>query len=460
MTSAASDKIVDYKAFFEAVPGLYLILLPNAPHYTIVAVSNSYLQATMTKRDEITGRGLFEVFPDNPDDPSATGTSNLKSSLEKVLGGKIAHTMAIQKYDIQRPEASGGGFEERYWSPLNTPVLNDKKEITYIIHQVEDVTELIRHQQKDAKQVIAIEKASYIEKRMNDFMEVLLKFTLMDFSVKAEVGNKGDELDAIAVGLNTLSEELEAEIKRRQKYEKELEIKSKQLEISNKDLEYFAYIASHDLQEPLRMISSFLQLLEKKLKNELDQDALDYIGFAVNGAKRMKNMIDDLLSYSRVISKKVQFENVNTNEILKEILFDLSEKIKETKATISNSTLPEIIADKVKITRLFQNLLCNALKFSREGVPLEISVEYEERPEEYLFWIKDNGIGIKKEYSQKIFLLFQRLNRSENVSGTGIGLAECKKIVELHGGKIWVESELNKGAIFYFTINKKIITNP
>jgi len=459
MIDNASNKIIDYKALFEAVPGLYLVLLPDAPVYTIAAVSDSYLRATMTQREEITGRELFDVFPDNPDDPSATGTSNLKSSLEKVLNGKTPHSMAIQKYDIQRPETDGGGFEERYWSPLNTPVLNNKKEITYIIHQVEDVTELVRHQQKDIEQKKVSEKASYVEKRMMNFMEVLLKFTLMDFSIRAEVGDKGDELDAIAVGLNTMGEELDAEIKRRRNYERQLEIKSKQLEISNKDLEYFAYIASHDLQEPLRMISSFLQLLEKKLKDKLDTETKEYIDFAVDGSKRMKNMIEDLLSYSRLISKKSQFEKINTKEILKDVLTDLSEKIKETEAKINSNHLPEIIADKIKITRIFQNLISNSLKFSKKGIPPEITIDCKETPEEYLFSVTDNGIGIKKEYSEKIFLLFQRLNRNNNIPGTGIGLAECKKIVELHEGKIWVESELDKGSVFYFTINKNLNTH-
>ena len=453
MTNKPLNINVDYKAILEAIPGLHLILLPD-PLFTIIAVGDTYLFATMTKRDEIIGRGLFEVFPDNPDDPAATGTNNLRKSLNIVLSEKIPHTMAVQKYDIQRPESDGGGFEERYWSPLNTPVLDKENQILYIIHRVEDVTELVKSQQKDLEQIKLAEKASYVEKRMMNFMEVLLKFTLMDFSVRANVGDKGDELDAIAVGLNTMSEELEAEIKRRREYEKQLEIKTEQLEISNKDLEYFAYIASHDLQEPLRMISSFLQLLEKKLKDKLDPEAKEYIDFAVDGAKRMKNMINDLLSYSRLISKKAEFEKLNDHQIVDDVLIDLSENIKEKEAKIKCLFLPEIIADKIKITRIFQNLICNALKFERKGFPPEVIIDCKENPEEYVFSIADNGIGIKKEYTEKIFLLFQRLNRNNNIPGTGIGLAECKKIVELHGGKIWVESQVDKGSTFYFTIKK------
>ncbi len=371
--------------------------------------------------------------------------SEERKIIQKVQAGeKITH------YETVRKRKDGRKIDV---SLTLSPINDNGQKVTGIAMILRDISEKKRIEKDLA------EKANYMEKRMMDFMEVLLKFTLMDFSAKATIGDKGDELDAIALGLNTLSEELEAEIKRRKNYEKQLEIKSKQLEISNKDLEYFAYIASHDLQEPLRMISSFLQLLEKKLKNKLDPEAKEYIDFAVDGSKRMKNMINDLLSYSRLISKKTQFEKININQIFKEVVLDLSEKIKETEAKVNSSSLPEIIADKVKINRIFQNLISNSLKFLRKGVPPEITVDCKENAEEYLFSIKDNGIGIKKEYCEKIFLLFQRLNRNNNFPGTGIGLAECKKIVELHGGKIWVESEIDKGSAFYFTINKKLNNN-
>src|SRR5579871_5573009 len=135
---------IDFRALFEALPGLYLVLLPNAPEYTIIAVSNAYLRATMTEREVILGRGLFDVFPDNPEDPTATGVSNLNASLQSVLEHGRAHTMAVQKYDIRRPDSEGGGFEERYWSPINSPVVGAEGEIAFILHRVEDVTEFIR----------------------------------------------------------------------------------------------------------------------------------------------------------------------------------------------------------------------------------------------------------------------------------------------------------------------------
>ena len=202
---------IDFQKLFEAVPGLYLVLKPDTPNFTIMGASDAYLKATMTERKKITGRGLFDVFPDNPNDDTATGTSNLKKSLETVLKTKAAHAMALQKYDIQRPLSEGGGFEERYWNPSNSLVLDKNNEVDYIIHHVEDVTEFIRLQIKGVEEIRVAqteirEKSIFIKKnqeRINAILDMLLKYTLMDFSQKMTITEFGDELDAIAVGLNT-----------------------------------------------------------------------------------------------------------------------------------------------------------------------------------------------------------------------------------------------------------------
>jgi PAS domain S-box-containing protein len=217
MPGTGTKTKIDYESLFKAAPSLFLVLKPDAPHFTILTASDAYLKATMTEREKICGRGLFEVFPDNPDDVNATGKSNLRRSLEGVLKNKTAHAMDIQKYDIQRPVSEGGGFEERHWSPLNTPVLNENKEIKYIIHRVEDVTESIRFKNQIQTTKSELEqKSSFIERnreRVNNILDVLLKYTVMDFSQQIQVSDNADELDAIAVGLNTLSEELVDRIK-------------------------------------------------------------------------------------------------------------------------------------------------------------------------------------------------------------------------------------------------------
>ncbi len=228
--------------------------------------------------------------------------------------------------------------------------------------------------------------------------------------------------------------------------------KSEELEISNKDLAQFVYIASHDLQEPLRMVNSYLQLLEKRYKDKLDNDAVDFINYAVDGSNRMKTLILSLLDYSR-INNSQPFEKIDLNELLKEILVSLSKEIKQNNATISIDQLPVIYGDKVLIIQLFENLISNSLKFRGEKVP-EIYITGIKNLKEFLFSFKDNGIGIQKEYVGKLFTVFQRLNSKEHYPGAGIGLAICKKIVEKHGGKIWVESEFGKGTTFYFTIKE------
>jgi len=291
-------------------------------------------------------------------------------------------------------------------------------------------------------------------KKINGIMETLLKYTLMDFSAQISVSEKGDELDAIIVGLNTLGEELESNIMQLKESQEHLEKKSMALALSNKDLEQFAYVASHDLQEPLRMVSSFLQLLEQHLGDKLDKDSKEYIDFAVDGSKRMKNMINDLLSYSRILSRNAKFEKTDIQEVLKNVRSNLKETIDETGVAIKSDNMPVIKTDRIKLSRLFQNLIANAIKFRKKDSTPEIEIKCEEQAAEYLFSVKDNGIGLKKEYHEKIFLIFQRLHSKEEYPGTGIGLAECQKIVELHGGKIWVESEPDKGATFFFTIQK------
>lgn len=240
----------------------------------------------------------------------------------------------------------------------------------------------------------------------------------------------------------------------RKKTEIELKLKSEELARSNAELEQFAYVASHDLQEPLRMVTSYVQLLEKRYKDKLDQDANEFIAFAVDGSNRMRTLIQSLLEYSRVNRIK-PFEVINTNELLEVVMHDLRDTIRANNAKIIVNELPAITGDHILIGQLFQNLISNAIKFKGTADP-EIIISGEKRTEDFLFTVKDNGIGIDKEYSNKIFVIFQRLHTKDKYPGTGIGLAICKKIVERHGGEIWLDSEPGKGSTFYFTIKQHI----
>jgi PAS domain S-box-containing protein len=222
---------------------------------------------------------------------------------------------------------------------------------------------------------------------------------------------------------------------------------------SNKELEQFAYVASHDLQEPLRMISSFTQLLEMRYRDKLDHEAHEFIKYAVDGATQMQNLINDLLEYSRVETRGKELSVADMHNILGRTINNLSLEIKKKNALVTNDELPTILADRGQMVQLFQNLVGNALKFC-DTKPL-IHISAEEETDHYLFKIKDNGIGIEPQYFERIFQIFQRLHPKDEYGGTGIGLAICRRIVERHGGKIWVESKPGQGTEFKFTIRKK-----
>ena len=245
--------------------------------------------------------------------------------------------------------------------------------------------------------------------------------------------------------------EMNIDITDRKKAEETLKLKLEELARSNAELEQFAYVSSHDLQEPLRMISSYLQLLQRRYQGKLDDKADKYIYFAVDGAARMQTLINDLLEFSRVATRAKEPEPTDSEFILNQTLSNLELYIRQNNASVSHDPLPEVIADSTQLAQVFQNLIANGIKFQSEEVP-KIHLSAEKKENEWVFSVKDNGIGIDPQYSEKIFEVFKRLHRKEEYPGTGIGLAICKKIVERHGGRIWVESELGKGATFYFTL--------
>ncbi|MEH2313418.1 MAG: GAF domain-containing protein [Nostoc sp.] len=240
---------------------------------------------------------------------------------------------------------------------------------------------------------------------------------------------------------------------------------SQELTRSNADLEQFAYVASHDLQEPLRMVTSYLQLLEQRYKNRLDANADQFITYAVDGARRMQTLINDLLNYSRVSTRGQPFALVDCNVVLQGAIANLQLAIADTKAVVTYDSLPKVMADATQLTQVFQNLLANAIKFCQNQQP-QIHIGVKKRDanpdgedlnsipsaDEWLFWVSDNAIGFESQYAERIFIIFQRLHGRGKYPGTGIGLAICKKIIERHGGRIWVESKPDQGSTFYFTI--------
>jgi PAS domain S-box-containing protein len=222
---------------------------------------------------------------------------------------------------------------------------------------------------------------------------------------------------------------------------------------SNQDLEHFAYVASHDLQEPLRMVASYTQLLAQRYEGQLDDQARTYIHYAVDGATRMQQLINGLLTYSRVTSQGEPPELTDSHSVLGEALRNLSTVIDVSRAVVTNRDLPTVHADATQLLQVFQNLIANAIKFRGKDSP-HVHVSACDDGHEWLFSVKDNGIGIDAQYANRVFVIFQRLHTREEYPGSGIGLAVCKRVVERHGGRIWFESEPGKGSTFYFTLPK------
>jgi chemotaxis family two-component system sensor kinase Cph1 len=232
----------------------------------------------------------------------------------------------------------------------------------------------------------------------------------------------------------------------------ELAILAQDLERSNAELKKFAYVASHDLQEPLNQVANFVQLLEMRYNTELDEDGKEFIGFAVEGVSLMQTLIDDVLAYSKVDLKGIEWELTDVNAALQQAMNNLRRRLADTGAIITADQMPTIVADGTQLMQLFQNLIGNAVKFRKVDETLQIHVGVERQEDAWLFSVKDNGIGLEPKFSDRIFVIFQRLHTRDEYPGSGMGLAICKKIVECHRGRIWVESELGQGATFYFTI--------
>lgn len=232
---------------------------------------------------------------------------------------------------------------------------------------------------------------------------------------------------------------------------RELDARNHELRRSNDELETFAYVASHDLQEPLRMVASYSQLIARRYSDKLDDAGREFIQFAVDGATRMQLLIEALLEYSRVGSRPQAFDPVHLDAVVEAVLSDLRLRVQETDAHVTHDPLPTVMGDKTQLTQLFQNLVSNALKF-RGNNPARVHIASERGTSEWILSVRDDGIGIDAKYSERIFQIFQRLHTRDEYPGTGIGLAVCRRIVERHNGRIWVEPVPGAGSVFKFTI--------
>jgi signal transduction histidine kinase len=399
----------DYQRLFESAPCLLLVLTPSLH---IAGVSHAYLEATMMRREDIMERYLFDVFPDNPDDPAANGVRNLRTSLEYVLLHKIADTMPLQKYDIRRPAIKGGGYEERFWSPVNAPVLDDEGKLRWIIHRVEDATDFVRaRQRQDA--TAAQQKDIILERR------------------EMEIFARTQEITEANIRLKELSTELEN---------------------SNRELESFSYSVSHDLRAPLRAIDGFSRMLEARADARLDEEDKRLLSIIHTSTTTMGRLIDDLLHFSRISRNILNAQKTNMKSVVQSAWQDTGS---DFKGEIIIEELPDALCDPSLLRQVWINLIGNAIKYtSRQSHP-RIRIYGNEDDIGQIYHICDNGAGFDMRYAEKLFNVFQRLHSISEFPGSGIGLAIVARIVTRHGGSVWAEGSPGEGASFHFSLPGK-----
>ena len=388
-----------FESLFESLPGPYLVLTPDLH---IVTANAAYLDATMTRREDLRGRDVFDAFPDNPDDPAATGTSNLRASLDRVRRTLAADTMAIQKYDVRKPD---GAFVERYWSPINSPVLGSGGQLEFIIHRVEDVTAFVQQKSPTAGATGAL--VARMER------------------MESEIIQSSQKVQAV----------------------------NEQLQSANRELEAFAYSVSHDLRAPLRHIDGFADLLVQNASSELDVTARRYLDKIRESAKRMGVLIDELLRFSKMSRAEVQSSRVSLRSIVEQVIAELSDHTTGRAIEWRVGALPEVEADGAMIRQVLANLIENAVKYTKTRAQAVIEIgSIEGGADEVVVFVRDNGVGFDMQYAGKLFGVFQRLHRADEFEGTGIGLASVKRIIERHGGRTWSDARVDRGAIFYFSL--------
>jgi signal transduction histidine kinase len=400
-----SGESVDFRHLFESAPGLYLVL---SPELKILAVSNAYLHATLTKREEIISKGIFDVFPDNPDDPSASGVGNLRASLQRVLETGATDAMAVQKYDIPRPESEGGGFEEKYWSPLNTPVFGKNGKVQYIIHRVEDVTEFIK------------------------------------------LKNSGTQQHKLTEELKTKADQMETEIFRRAQ---EIQEANKKLREAEKvKSEFFANV-SHELRTPLSLILSPLESILSGRHGAIPPEQQKFLNTIHNNSLRLLQMVNGLLDFSKVEAGKMNVHREPTDIafLIKTILNDFESMMRGKKIALSYDiefSNKYVLLDRYLFERILFNLLSNAAKFTEDDGKVFVRA-YMEGDNLYLS-VADTGIGIPEAAMKSLFQKFSQVEGSSirRFEGTGLGLAMVKEFAELLGGTVTVKSEVNKGSTF------------
>jgi signal transduction histidine kinase/DNA-binding response OmpR family regulator len=404
LPAGAAPPDPDFKVLFESAPGLYLVLDPD---YTIVAASDAYLEATMTKRRDILGRGIFDVFPDNPEDPAASGVANLRASLDRVRRDRVTDTMAVQKYDIRRP---GGEFEIRYWSPVNSPVLGPGSELRYIVHRVEDITEFVRLKDSDS----------------------------LREQLRADLQDRTDQM--------------EAEIFRRTV---ELQEANRRLEAANAAKSEFLSRVSHELRTPLTSILGFGELLSM---GELATEQSESVGLILTAGRHLLALLDDVLDIARIEAGQMSMsvEPVAIDTVVSDAV-ELARPLASSRGVSLTRDLRAtkrgyLSGDYQRLRQVLLNLLSNGIKYNRRGGSVTITVG--DRPDDLVrIAVSDTGPGISEEDLGRLFVPFERLAAPRSgVEGTGLGLVLSRNLTERMGGTLGVESTPGTGSTFWIEL--------
>lgn len=414
---------MDYRAIVENLPGLFIII---DSELRIVGVSNAYTRATLTERDAILGRNMFDVFPDNPDDPGADGVRNLKASLQRVIKTGAPDTMAVQKYDVRKPEADGGGFDERYWTVINSPVIGADNQVQYIIHKAEDVTEFIRLKQRDNEQ-----------NQRNDLL------TDRAAQLEADIYERTREVAAASAQLKTTIEELEKA--------------RADAEAANLAKSAFLATMSHEIRTPMNGVLGMVNLLRR---SELNVKQLDYLDKIQTSGEHLLAIINDILDFSKIEAGKIELaaEDFALSDLIRDTWTIIGERA-SAKGLVQNTVCfqPGLIlrGDKTRLQQALVNFLGNAVKFTENGcLTLCCRIDAEDDTGyQMCFEVKDTGIGMTAEQQSRVFNAFEQADSSTSrkYKGTGLGLAITKRIAQLMGGETGVISALGQGSTFWLT---------
>jgi signal transduction histidine kinase len=427
-------KAIDFERVFAGLPASVLLLAPDVPRFTIIGVSDTYLADTLTKRDEIIGRGLFEVFPDNPDVPS-DGPRNLRASLMRVIERNQPDTMAVQKYDIKVP---GDGFESRYWSPRNTPVFDDSGALAYICHRVEDVTDIIRLEQRSEEQRRLAETLS---SQAGD--------------MQLEIYRRAQEIQAVNRELEGARQVLQAQLSSQthdvEKLGRELVDALAQTRAAVAARDEFLSIASHELRTPLTPIVLTIDTLELALQRDhlLTPKMNANLLVARRQVDRLADLVEEMLEVSRITAGrlKLQLEDMDLVHVVRDALARVRPDAESAGCELVLRAPASVVGrwDRARVRHVVVSVVANAIKYGpRQPVIVEVTASENHVTIE----TTDRGIGIEREKLEKIFQRFERAVSLRNYGGFGIGLFVTRNLVEAHGGRIDVESEPGRGARF------------